>query len=397
MFEKAVLLGAPRSGGLTAGQIAEALLFYRSVHLVLDAGAVVALVPALGCDGIIELLNRDGVSATFVEGTPVTYSEKVGPLTAHSFAFISHVPTEPRARFLHGRRQNKLASLATMLRRAGVSESDARKLVRVLADLAPNKNLGNGDFGAGLSALALEDLKDVRYSEKAIRQVLASLVPDELIPTGFSFRVHESDLGFYLFGDLRIDEIEAARAKRGLPGEPISEALVIGHLLQARVDMTVGAHYGGDFYTSPEISSLIRLRWESLLVRTGLHRAEIAAFEDVVLDGCPSVAEVIDAGERSFRDFLALLDKAGAFRKWAHAVSPDRKLVTAYLEEVSRQTWLQTSKGKTLRYVLGQLTGLDPAIGAAAAALDTFGLDSIGERWRASHFVDKRLKPFLGD
>nr|WP_316641763.1 hypothetical protein [uncultured Roseateles sp.] len=397
MFEKAVLLGAPRSGGLTAGQIAEALLFYRSVHLVLDAGAVLALLPALGCDGLVELLKRDGVTATFVEGIPVTISNAVGPLTAHSFAFVSHIAKDLPSGLIKGRKQSRMASLATMLLRSGVSKVDAMKLIKAMADLVPNKSLGNGDFGAELPTLALADLKDEAFSQPAIQQVLARMVPEELVPNDFKIKIQESDLGFYLFGDLRIAGIEAARVKRGLPGEPITEALVIGKLLQARVDMTVGAYYGGDFYTSPEISSLIRLRFESLLMRAGLHQAEIAAFEDIVLDGCPSVAEVIDSGERSFHEFLSLLDKAGSFRKWAHAVGPDRKLVTAYLEEVSRQTWLQTSKGKTVRYVLGQATGLDAVASVAFATLDSFGLDSVAERWRASHFVNKRLKPFLED
>jgi hypothetical protein len=395
MFEKAVLLGAPRSGGLTAGQIAEALLFYRSVHLVLDAGAVVALVRTLGRAGFVELLRREGVTTTFVEGTPVTISNAVGVLTAHAFAFASHRAEPLPAGFLKGRKQNKFASLATLLMRAGVANKDIKILVQTLADVASNKNLGSDDFGNGLSNLALSDLKDSSYSTPAIRKVLSSMVPEDLVPANFTIDVKESDLGFYLFGDLRIEEIEAARVKRGLAGAPLTEASVIGALLQARVDMTVGAHYGGDFYSSPEISPLIRLRCESLLVRAGLHREEIDAFTDIVLEDSPSVAEVIDSGERSFADFLKLLDKAGSFRKWAHNVGPDRKLVSAYLEEVSRQSFFQTGKGKTIRYVLGQASGFDTLIGAAFGALDTFGIDSIAEHWRASHFVDKRLRPFL--
>jgi hypothetical protein len=130
-------------------------------------------------------------------------------------------------------------------------------------------------------------------------------------------------------------------------------------------------------------------------VRAALHQKEIKAFEEIVLDDFPSVSEVIDSGERSFDEFVRLLDKANSFRKWIHGVHPDRQLVTAYLEEVSKQSWLQTAKGKSLRYVLGVAAGLQPLVGLGVAALDTFGLDSIAAKWRASHFVDGRLKPFL--
>lgn len=396
MFEKAVLLGTPDAGGLTAGQIAESLLFYRAVHLVLDQRAIGALIPKLGCDGLIDLLHRDGVTATYVEGLPATISNAYGPLTAHGFGFFSHQPEDVPPGLLKGRKQNKFASLVSMLGRNNVAKADTKRLVQTLADLAPVKRLGGGDFGR-LSELALDDLKDPEFAHKAIRQVLSRLVPEELVPKEFSVRVQESDLGFFLFGDLRIAEIEAERVRRGCVGEPISEALVIGKLLQARVDMAVGAHYGGDFYTSPDISSLIQLRFESLLVRAGLHKAEIAAFEDIVLEGCPSISEVIDTGEKSFRDFVSLLDKSGSFRKWAHGVNPDRQLVSSYLEEVSRQTWLQTGKGKTLRYVLGLATGADAVTGALFGLFDAFGIESVAERWRASHFVDRRLKPFLNE
>ncbi|MDI4634891.1 hypothetical protein J7U46_17655 [Pelomonas sp. V22] len=394
MFEKAVLQGASRSGGLTIGQIAEALLFYQSVHLILDAGAVMALAQSIGCGGLIDLLKREGVTATFVEGMPVTYSQKMGALTAHTFEFMALVPKRLPDGFLRGRRQLKLASLAGRLLDQGFSKPDTRRLVQALADI-PHKVLGDENFGKELPRLALNDLKDDAYCTQAIRDVLGRLVPPQLIPQDFRIRIQESDLGFYLFGDLRVHDIEAARLKLALPGEPVTEALVIGNVHQARVDMYQGAHYGGDFYTSPDSSSLIKLRCESLLVRAGLHQEEKAVFEDVVLDGCPSVAEVIDAGERSFSEFAKLLDKAGSFRKWVHSVNPDRQLVSAYLEEVSRQGWLQTSKGKSLRYVLGLATGLGEILGPIFGAFDAFGIDAIADRWRASHFVDQRLKPFL--
>ncbi len=399
MFDKAVLLGASQGGELSLGQLAEAPLFYRSVHLVLDRRGVCDLVKRLGVGGFVSLLKRGTVTTTYVQGMPATASVQMGPLTAHGFVIVSSVPKEVPAGLLRGRKQSKLAELAETLLRVGLSSADTKKVVTAISDMAPARSLATKDFGGDLTRLALADLKDQEYSSRAIRDVLLEMLPASLVPDDCTVRIEESDQGFYLFGKLRIDEIEAARLKAGIPGPPLTEAAVIGRLLTARVDLALGSHYNGDFFASRESSNLVRLRCESLLRRTGLHREQISAFEDVVLDGSPSVAEVINSGDRTFDEFLRLLDKAKAFRNWAHGIHPDRQMVTAYLEEVTREGWLQSWGGKSIRYVLGLAAGFDAdsALGTAWSTLDAFGLDALGSRWRASHFVEKRLKPFVGN
>src|ERR1700738_2597279 len=76
MFDK-IVLHQSAAGGLTLGEIAEALLFYRRVHIVLDVFVLWPLLDTLGERGLVELLSRDEVSAVYVEDMLMTLS---GPL-----------------------------------------------------------------------------------------------------------------------------------------------------------------------------------------------------------------------------------------------------------------------------------------------------------------------------
>jgi hypothetical protein len=51
---------------------------------------------------------------------------------------------------------------------------------------------------------------------------------------------------------------------------------------------------------------------------------------------------------------------------------------------------------KALRYVLGSVvTAIEPVTGTIGSAADTFVTEKIFGGWRPSHFIEKKLKPFL--
>ena len=51
---------------------------------------------------------------------------------------------------------------------------------------------------------------------------------------------------------------------------------------------------------------------------------------------------------------------------------------------------------KSLRYALGSIvTAIEPVIGILGSAADALITEKILGGWRPSHFIEKRLKPFL--
>jgi hypothetical protein len=87
MFELSVLR---RTGNgedvIDIGLLAETLLFYQRVHLLLDSGTLTYLVTKIGPDLLLELLDRPGISASFIRDSLGTITNNNGGLTSHTFA-----------------------------------------------------------------------------------------------------------------------------------------------------------------------------------------------------------------------------------------------------------------------------------------------------------------------
>jgi hypothetical protein len=133
--------------------------------------------------------------------------------------------------------------------------------------------------------------------------------------------------------------------------------------------------------------------------------AEIDLFQEMHLDHARTIREVMNSKERTFEEFLAVLDKAEKFKEWMAGRNPDQNLITEYYKASTRESWLDKLPSKTARWVI--TTGLGAAVetlyptGAAIAAsqgvslLDATMLDRLLKGWRPNQFVNKTLKPFV--
>ena len=61
MFEKIILRRSDKGPALSAGELAEALLFYQNVHIVLDYSSLRGLINQIGMPSIVSLLSRPNV------------------------------------------------------------------------------------------------------------------------------------------------------------------------------------------------------------------------------------------------------------------------------------------------------------------------------------------------
>ncbi len=119
-------------------------------------------------------------------------------------------------------------------------------------------------------------------------------------------------------------------------------------------------------------------------------------FTEIVLPDTPRLAEVIDSGERTFDEFLGLLDRAGRFKHWLKSVSPDEGLVRTYIHDVTSESWIQRLPSKTTRYII--TLGLDatsPTAGFVSGFVDNFVVEKLLGGWRPNHFITSRLAPFV--
>jgi hypothetical protein len=413
MFEKIVLRRSDTGLPLTLGEIAEALLFYQNVHLVLDPSSLGALIRSLGLRELLALIARKRFTAVYAEDFLVTRNYNEGSIPSHDFATATLSGKEnekPRA--------GRLARLELVLVSNGHSSGEARKLAERFVRHIPIKRYSSDYFTAGgIHRAATADLNDANYVTAAVRRVLQGQIGFESFAENLRIEVVQL-LGGRFSTLSNIDfALGNERRKAANPAlEAFTEGNLLVSLLDANADVNIASLYGGDFYTSEINSGIVQIRFAELLRRTEISNTQLQQFRDIALAEYPTIREVINSKERSFAEFEKLLDQSEKFRHSVHQMGPDANLVAQYFEEVRREGWISSLPGKSMRYVLGigisaaagaidaAATGAaigaaigvaaSSAVGAVWSAVDTFLLDKLKD-WRPNHFVDKKLKPFL--
>lgn len=123
MFEQIVLRKSSSGPALTLGEVAEALLFYRKVHLVLDYGGINSLIDSLGMRGLLALLQRGNVTATYTEEMLGVNTQTINRIQIHRFA-IFKISGDQTVGTLKSRKDR----LIYLLKRKGHDKREARRL-----------------------------------------------------------------------------------------------------------------------------------------------------------------------------------------------------------------------------------------------------------------------------
>jgi hypothetical protein len=178
----------------------------------------------------------------------------------------------------------------------------------------------------------------------------------------------------------------------------ISSEYLLSIMMEARAETYFAAHYLSEVVTTPVLSDLIRLKHFDFLVRRQASLAELQLFKEVAIGEFPSIREVINAGERTFAEFLDLVKHAEKFRTWLDQQTPDANLFHEYQRASTADTWASRLPTKGVRFaiatgigLLGEAimpSGFSTAGGVAIGAGDTFFLDKIIKGWRPNQFIE---------
>jgi len=392
LFESIVLRNSQDAGHVTLGAIAESLLFYQNTRIIFGHGTLVSLAKNGSLSDIVALIKEGRLQAVHCEETLGTITNSYGVSQAHDFGAFTLVGHEEY------RGKNRAERIEIGLRSSGgLDPRRAKAQAKAFVDAVPLRSLTKDDYvKGGIPNAARMDAKDAATIKGLLRAGLAAVPGGYDAGDSLQADYVLSDLGYFLFTNIDFAEVNRCRAAMNPVLEPLTPASLFNLILESRADMHLAAFYGGDFVTTTANSALIRWRQAHMLERGDLNRGAREQFAELVLADYPSIREVIDSGERSFSEFLKLLDKAQKFKNWLAKASPDQKLVSQYIDSLKADTWADKAPIKALRYLFSIGTGsIDPSGGFVAGASDAFLLDRILKGWRPNHFVDDRLKPFL--
>ncbi|RLL51737.1 hypothetical protein D8Y20_08600 [Mariprofundus sp. EBB-1] len=394
MFEKVVLRRSDNGLPLSVGEIAEALLFYQNVHLILDHSTLAILVRQIGMPHFLRLLSKPNVSAVYCEESLATSTENISNKYYHKFVAMTLAGNQEA-----GALKSRKKRIEFILNREGYNRRQSKRLAESFCRRVPLKKLSDDYFIAGGVINAVNsDIVDSNFVHEAMRRAVAGLSGKVIVPADFQFEIISSQPTFQIITNFDFDALNVDLKAKDPSHEDLTPAHLANVILEASTDTVLAAHYGGEFYTSNTSSDLIQLRHKGLLKRIGIEKNELGEFNEIVINDAPSVREALNSGVKSFDEFLVILDKSQKFRDWVQGVNPDEKIVREYMNSINSEAWINRTDSKILRYILGSgVTYVEPVIGGALSVLDSLFSDKIFQGWRPSHFVDNRLKPFLGE
>ncbi len=97
MFEKVVISGCgPLKQVVDPGLVAQSLVYYQRVQIILTSANLNALVQGLGLKGFRDLIECEWLDISLKRSTAATFSSETSKGTQHNFEIVTHAGHENR-------------------------------------------------------------------------------------------------------------------------------------------------------------------------------------------------------------------------------------------------------------------------------------------------------------
>lgn len=404
MFESILIRRHVLGGQLVdAGTIAEILLFYEHVHVVADRGLLFSILKVIGPDNLLIMLDRNMISLTYVR-------DSLAVLTKTS---QSGIQFHDIVAYRLGGKKTKLLSknedVEETVERALGKSGKTKRFARHLLDRISFRNLvGTKESSNEIPALVREDLKDADFVKKAVQHIIRTILPTMPLPAAWTFDVVFASDGSFIVGtNLNFDKMNEEYHKVFSPEHSsLNPAFLLSSLSEARIDAYFAAEYMAELVSTPVSAGIIGEKFSQLLSKRGRSVRQIELFQNLILDDARAIKEAINSGEKTFTEFLELMDRAQKFKKWLGSRNPDVELLRDYYKSTTAASWVDKLPSKSLRFVLATLGGfgadmlfptggLGTALGVGMGATDSLLLDRLLRGWRPNQFVEGELRRFL--
>jgi hypothetical protein len=389
MFDTALIRPHGRgSESVDAGMLAETLMFYDKVHVAADRPLLGALLKVIHPQDFLNLVKTGHIRLSYSKYSHGVSSTKTGFFEEHSFISFALAKTA------NGKRITKTDEIRTAVTSVMGFNRASRKTTE---ELIEKTVFVDRSFPIGHSIeIAHAELDDDDFLRPAIAALISILVPTFRLPNDWKFKPYYIGRSLALEINLDFDAINIEYHKY-VPEthSSITPAYLLGFILSARMDATMAADYMAEIVTKDEVSKLIRLKISAIVKRREKSLREIDIFQETVLNDCRKVREAINSGERTFAEFMPVLEKATQFKKWLANQNPDANLLTEYYKSITASGPMNSLPGKTMRYVAVSLAGIAGLIpGLALGAADEFFVDKFFKGWRPNHFIEGPLRNF---
>lgn len=391
MFQKICIKPNEYSFPTDIGFIAENLLFYKQVILIVGPDTLQILLNNCNLDILQEL-----VSAQFLK---ICVPENF-------LGVISN--TAPTGQIINDVCTMRLKDVDTeellfkgffhSTGRRGHSKRLTQKLLPFIETVTYDENICEN---------VRHDLSEQAFTKSAILDTIKHYIPDlDLAANQIQYEWVKTSTGYIFQTNLNYEKLNGL-IPNNPDGKIINPTGFISNILNTRGDMHLASSLNAEIATTAINTSLMKLRFKELYESITKHQDDIFQFNDFTLSNGYAIREAINSGDREFKDFLEILHKAEKFKSWLENISDDKSILKEYHEAVTKETWIDKLPSKGLRWSFftgaglvldATLTGgLATAIGLGVSLGDAFLLDKVVKGWKPNVFVEKKLKKFINN
>jgi hypothetical protein len=384
----------------TVGHIAECLLFYGKVNAVISPAELTELIKNCSIETLTMLLSSQLLN-----------------LHLSLTSFGSHQSGLKRAGFGMFSQKGIDLQAAVYMAVKGVYRDSAKSL-KAQDQLLPyikQYNYSN-DLVDGY-------LVDNKFSVTAFREVVKQIYPDYPIPLKLTFNLHQTEPKTqveYVFNNhlvevetnFNLDHFIRDMNKQGITGYNDFLTIYIMKVSGAIQDIDIASNFKSELSTEESNSPIVQKAILRLDDYKASNEGVITEFNEIVLDGLPSISMAIDSGMRSLDDFMYLFERSQKFKEWILNNPNDYSIVAEYLKASDAEAFTGGNFYKLLKFLYMAApmafnplaipgveeavnTGVNLVTGAAADTLSDLVFKRF-DSWKPNQFVTKDLKPFLG-
>lgn len=369
------------------GQIAESLLFYKTVNLVCNPSFFKYLIDYDETDSFFELIALGQINVQIEDNIFASMRNVIGE---DKILWYKPVLVQGKNVSLQDRLEKVIYDTT---KRSGFSKRLTKKILN-------NSNvLLHSDV---VLEYVKQDLQDEIYLKRAFSHSLQDFDPKVIVqPENIEVKINQHDKGILINSNINFSKINELNES----GKTINEESILLKMMNTRIDSTLASKTNSDLITSPLTTILIKEKVNHIISKTSKNLEQIDNFSNVFLHDGKKIRNVLNSRERSLKEYIKILEKADKFKHWLNNIEDDKNLLSEYNKAVTSETWVDKLPGKSFRWtfftgvgltidMLGA-GGIGTAIGTAISAGDTFILDKLIKGWKPNTFVNNELDDFI--
>lgn len=371
------------------GFIAENLLYYKQVILIVGSDTLPILFKNCDIEILYNLLERKVLKILVRENLLGVMSQET-----ETGLMINDVMSVTSDKL--NTEQIIYDGLFNSSGRKGYSKRNTQKLLKVVEPFHYDKNICD---------IVRDDIAVKSYTNSVIYETIKFYNPNiEIDKNKIEFEMVKNKMGFVFQTNLNYFEINK-QIPNNVDGKLINPTGLILNILETRGDMYIASTLNAEIATTSLNMTLMKLKFKDIYEKTTKNVDNIYQFNDFIFSDGYAIREAINSGEKTFKQFIDILDKADKFKNWLEKVDDDKSIIKEYHDAVTKETWVDKLPSKAFRWSfftgagfaldLALTGGMGTAIGLGLSIGDAFLLDKLIKGWKPNSFIDGDLKKFI--